>query len=572
MSSSAPQPLLEFKNWSVRFQAETPQEVVAVDDVQFKIYPGQTLGLVGESGSGKSMTALSAIQLLPNAATNSGDITWKGTDALPTLGVKDLQKLRARQIGMIFQEPLSSLNPVMRCGKQTSEPIRIHLGLNAKEAKAAAINWFARVGLRDPERIYRSYPHELSGGQRQRVMIAMALCTGPELLIADEPTTALDVTVQKGILELIQQLQAELNIAVLFISHDLGVIREITDQVLVMWQGKVVESGTVQSILDDPQHPYTRGLVACRPGIAGTRRRLPTVADFLERPEAEMSGFLATLEQSVTEQKKRREHLDTAPVCLEVNKLHVQYPKQKNWFGQVTAYHQAVADVSLVLKKGECLGVVGESGSGKTTLGKAIVRLVSIQQGQVFYQGKEISQLPESHFRAYRPKIQMVFQDPFSSLNPKLRIRDLLLEPLQVHAPHLGKSERKARVQEVLGQVDLDDSILDRFPKAFSGGQRQRIGIARALLFEPDLLICDESVSALDVSVQAQVLNLLKDLQEQYQFSLLFISHDLGVIRFIADRVLVMQEGRVVEQGDAEQIFNDPQQAYTQQLLEAVLR
>lgn len=572
MNPSTDQPLLEFRNWRVSFDTQPEQEVVAVDELSFKLFPGQSLGLVGESGSGKSITALSAIQLLPSTAKATGEIIWKGRQVLSSLDEAGLRELRARHIGMIFQEPLSSLNPLMRCGEQAAEPLRVHLGLDRKTAKATAKEWFTKVGLRDPERIYRSYPHQLSGGQRQRVMIAMALCVEPELLIADEPTTALDVTVQKGILELIQQLQKELGIAILFISHDLGVIREITDQVMVMWKGKVMEKGAVQEVLEAPQHPYTKGLVACRPGIAGARRRLPTVPDFLEKTPEEVAAFLAELEKKGNNTAERGQKLANAPLYLEANNLHIRYPKKKNWIGRVTEYHQAVQDVSLRLRRGMCLGVVGESGSGKTTLGKGLVRLVPLQSGEVVYQGIRINEMPEREFRTYRPKIQMVFQDPFSSLNPKMRIAELLDEPLRIHAAHLSQEERLARVSTVLERVNMEASVLERFPKAFSGGQRQRIGIARALLFEPEVLICDESVSALDVSVQAQVLNLLKDLQEEYQFAMLFISHDLGVIRFIADQVLVMQEGRIVEHGTAEQIFNAPQQIYTQQLLSAVLQ
>ena len=571
--SSSTELLLEFRNWRVCFQSGAENEVVAVNDLSFTLQQGESLGLVGESGSGKSITALSAIQLLPQAAEAQGEIIWKGEELLSTLPAADLQQLRARKIGMIFQEPLSSLNPLICCGHQLLEPLLAHLQLDKKAAEAAAKKWFSKVGLRDPERIFQSYPHQLSGGQRQRVMIAMALCTEPELLIADEPTTALDVTVQKGILELIQQLQQELGLAVLFISHDLGVIREITDKVLVMWKGQVVESGEVGQVLDHPQHPYTKGLVACRPGVAGGKHRLPTVPDFLDRQPEEVNTHLKALEEAARErQLERLEKLTHAPLCLEVEDLSVRYTKKRNWLGQVTDYHQAVDGVSLSLRQGECLGVVGESGSGKTTLGKALVRLVNLQAGKIAFAGQQIEGLSEREFRPLRPKIQMVFQDPFSSLNPKLTIEALLTEPLRIHAPHLNREARLQRVLEVLTQVGLDHSALERFPKAFSGGQRQRIGIARALLFEPEVLICDESVSALDVSVQAQVLNLLKRLQTTYEFSMIFISHDLGVIRFIADRVLVMQHGEVVEQGSAEQLFTAPQKEYTQALLSAVLR
>ena len=570
MHETKPTPLLEYRDWKVGFPTNEGQVQWAIQGLNFSLYPGASLGLVGESGSGKSLTALSAIQLLPSVATSQGEVIWKGTDSLTELPAETMRSLRARHIGMIFQEPLSSLNPLLRCGEQVAEVLRLHFNKSKKGAEQETKEWFAKVGLRDPDRIYKSYPHELSGGQRQRVMIAMALCSGPELLIADEPTTALDVTIQKEILSLIKGLQAELGIAILFISHDLGVIREVTDEVLVMWKGQVVEQGKVSEVLDNPQHPYTRGLVACRPSVSANRRRLPTVPDFLERSEEEITSFLASL--ATEEKADKGEKIKESPLVLSAEHLHVRYPKRKNWLGQIKEYHQAVQDISFQLRQGECLGVVGESGSGKTTLGKSLVRLVELQSGSIHYGSTPLHELSERDFRPLRPKLQMVFQDPFSSLNPKLRIRELLLEPLQLHAAHLDKSEREARVLEVLEQVNLDATVLERYPKAFSGGQRQRIGIARALLFEPEILICDESVSALDVSVQAQVLNLLKDLQDQYAFSMLFISHDLGVIRFIADRVLVMQEGQMIEQGSAEQIFQEPKQRYTQQLLAAVLQ
>ncbi|MEL6658083.1 MAG: ABC transporter ATP-binding protein [Bacteroidota bacterium] len=568
MQQPDPTPLLEYRDWQIGFPTAAGEEHKAVRDLNFSLAPGASLGLVGESGSGKSLTALSAIQLLPASAVAQGELIWKGEENLAITPEERLRALRARHIGMIFQEPLSSLNPLMVCGEQVAETLRLHFNKNAKLAEEETKVWFLKVGLREPDRIYQSFPHQLSGGQRQRVMIAMALCTGPELLIADEPTTALDVTVQKEILDLIKRLQAELGIAILFISHDLGVIREVTDEVLVMWKGQVVEQGQVSAVLDNPQHPYTQGLVACRPGVAGDRYRLPTVPDFLERSPEEIEEFLTSLQQ----QSESKEAVAEAPVVLSAQQVHVRYPKGRNWLGQVKEYHQAVKDVSFQLRRGECLGIVGESGSGKTTLGKSIVHLVPLQSGSVYFNEVALHELSEREFRPLRPDIQMIFQDPFSSLNPKLRIRDLLTEPLQLHAPDLNAQQREERVLEVLQQVKLAPDVLERYPKAFSGGQRQRIGIARALLFKPSILICDESVSALDVSVQAQVLNLLKDLQETYAFSMLFISHDLGVIRFIADRVLVMQEGQVVEQAPVATIFDQPQKAYTKQLLSAVLR
>lgn len=563
--------LLRFTQWTIGFSSANGDEKIAVEQLGFELGKGESLGVVGESGSGKTLTALSVMQLLPGSANAKGEIWWKGNTRLDQLSEPALNSIRGKEIGMIFQEPLSSLNPVMPCGEQIDEVLRKHLALDKKSAKQKTLEWLGKVELREPERIYRAYPHELSGGQRQRVMIAMALCAEPELLIADEPTTALDVTVQRAILDLIKRLQVELGIAILFISHDLGVIRGIADRVMVMQNGHKVEEAKVAQIFSNAQHPYTKGLLNCRATTSEQLRRLPTVQDFLSKNKQELSLFMDGLKLSEKEMIDRRDHLSSQEAIVEVTDLSVWYSAQRNWLGQTTEYVKAVDQVSFSLRRGECLGIVGESGSGKTTLGKAILSLLPIRSGGVVFEGHQLTSLSEQELRPLRPDLQMVFQDPFSSLNPKLTILQLLEEPLLIHDPNKTPAIRNNRILEVLEQVGLDETVLSRYPKAFSGGQRQRIGLARALLLRPKVLVCDESVSALDVSVQAQVLNLIKDLQDTYQFSLLFISHDLAVIRFIADRVLVMQKGKMVEIGTTDELFSAPKETYTRKLLDAVL-
>ncbi len=563
--------LLRFVNWTIGFSTDSGEEKLAVQQLDFSLNAGESLGIVGESGSGKTLTALSVMQLLPKKAQSRGEIWWKGDTRLDQLKGAGLNKIRGKQIGMIFQEPLSSLNPVMPCGEQIAEVLREHLSLDKKSARQRTLEWLGKVELQEPERIYRAYPHELSGGQRQRVMIAMALCAEPELLIADEPTTALDVTVQRAVLDLIKKLQAELGIAILFISHDLGVIREVADRVMVMQDGHKVEEADVATIFSAPEHSYTKGLLNCRANTRQQLRRLPTVQDFLSKDQKELSLFMEHLNLSEQELTDRREHLQTKETILNVVDLQVWYTAQKNWWGKTTEYVKAVDEVSFALRAGECLGIVGESGSGKTTLGKAILRLLPARSGEIWFDDHLLTNLNEHELRALRPDLQMVFQDPFSSLNPKFTIHQLLREPLLIHHRDQPSETHDARIVEVLHQVGLDETVLSRYPKDFSGGQRQRIGLARALLLRPKVLVCDESVSALDVSVQAQVLNLIKELQEAYEFSLLFISHDLAVVRFIADRVLVMQNGKMVEIAPTDELFKVPKQAYTRQLLDAVL-
>ncbi|MEZ4987525.1 MAG: ABC transporter ATP-binding protein [Saprospiraceae bacterium] len=564
-----PTPLVRFEDWTISFPSPEGR-FLAVESLNGVIFPGESVGIVGESGSGKTLTALSVMQLLPMTAQSEGKVLWDGATDLKTAAAPALRALRGKEVGMVFQEPLSSLNPVMKCGEQVAEVLRTHLGLDRRGARAATLEWFEKVQLTDVERIYNAWPHQLSGGQRQRVMIAMALCAKPRLLVADEPTTALDVTVQQAILELLAQLRAELGIAILFISHDLGVVRKICDRVWVMQHGKVVEHGKVAQVFLQPQHPYTKGLLACRPSVQTRQQRLLTVADFVSQTE---ESKLPASESEIREEavQARQATLANQPILLQAEYLRVVYATQRNWLGKVVATVNGLDDVSLYLRKGETLGVVGESGSGKTTLGKALLRLLPLQSGIIHFQGTDLAALSEKQLLPLRPRIQMVFQDPFSTLNPRMTIGEWLTEPLYVHFPEWTTATVKERVAGMLNRVGMDASALARYPKDFSGGQRQRIGIAAALLLAPEVLICDESVSALDVSVQAQVLNLLRDLQAESGFSMIFISHDMAVIRFLADRVMVMQKGKVVETGPADEVFLQPAHSYTQLLLNAVL-
>jgi peptide/nickel transport system ATP-binding protein len=556
--------ILEVKNLNVSFQ--TPKGVVpAAKDVSFELYAGQTLGLVGESGSGKSVTALSLMRLLPSANCSlSGELLLHDTvlpaavrlDELPEAAMR---KVRGRRIGMIFQEPMSSLNPVFRCGDQVAEAIRLHLQMNPTEAKELALQWFEKVKLPDPGRIYRSYPHQLSGGQKQRVMIAMAMCCNPALLIADEPTTALDVTVQKAVLDLIRDLQQDTGAACLFISHDLGVISEIAQQVAVMHEGQVVEKGAVAQMLTTPQHPYTKGLLACRPPLNRRLRRLPVISDFTGANE---TAPLDSNNLSREEELAKATAFTQNPPLLDVSGLSVQYS------GRPPV--QAVKNVDFQLYPGEVLGLVGESGCGKTTLGRALLRLTEAQSGTALFRGKDLLNLPPKQIQQVRKEVQMIFQDPYASLNPRFRIGQAIMEPMLLHGLCRNEEQGRANALNLLHTVGLSETQFDRFPHELSGGQRQRACIARALAVEPALLICDESVSALDVSVQAQVLNLLQQLREKRNLTMIFISHDLSVIRQISDRILVMKDGEIVESGFTAEVCSRPGSPYTQQLLEAV--
>ena len=557
---------LEIKNLKVFFGAE-PNLVRAVNGLSFDLEVGETLGIVGESGSGKSMTALAIMNLLPKAANwEEGEILFwaeeKEAIQLNTLPTNQRRQFNGGQFGMVFQEPMSSLNPVFTCGDQIAEMLRYHRKLSVKKSKAFTLTLFEKVRLPESERIYRSYPHQLSGGQKQRVMIAMALSCNPKIIICDEPTTALDVSIQKGILELLNELKEGGQTSFIFISHDLGVIAEVADRVLVMYQGEIVEAGTVSQIFTDPRHPYTRGLLACRPRLGMQENRLPVLADFMqEGKEGENIGG---------EVKKVTKLPKLDKLLLQVKKLKVWYPGEGNAFGRKAKPVKAVDGLSFDLHAGEILGVVGESGCGKTTLGKALVRLAPITGGAIFYKRKAVHLMEDKALRHLHKEVQMIFQDPYGSLNPRMSAGETLMEPLKTFRLSTDKKDRRRRAMELLDLVQLPAGSFDRYPHEFSGGQRQRVGIARALAVQPSLLICEESVSSLDVSIQAQILNLLLDLREELGLTYLFISHDLSVVKFFSDRLLVMKDGKIVEKGTPEDVYLAPKSAYTRMLIEAI--
>ncbi|RYY64227.1 MAG: ABC transporter ATP-binding protein, partial [Chitinophagaceae bacterium] len=518
----------------------------------------ELLALVGESGSGKSVTALSLLRLLPTAARVSGDLEFTddaGPVDLLQLSPRRLEALRGNRIAMIFQEPMTALNPVLTCGRQLMEVLQKHRKLSRAEARRAALEWMAKVRLPDPEAMLGRYPHQLSGGQKQRVMIAIALCCRPALLICDEPTTALDVTVQRSILALIRELQQELGMTVLFITHDLGVVAEIADRVAVLYQGSLLETGPTAERLARPDHPYTKALLACRPALHPRGQRLPVVADFLG------GGTAAAPPQPLPEPGTAK--------AVEIRDLVVRFPVRTNLWGKTVKSFTAVDVVSLDIFKGEVLGLVGESGCGKSTLGRTLLRLVTPASGTVRVGDRDLQHLSRAEVAAFRRDVQLVFQDPYSALNPKLTVGEALEEPLALRLG-MGLAERRKRARALLDLVGLPESAAGRHPHAFSGGQRQRIVIARALTLNPSLLVCDESVSALDVSVQAQVLNLLNDLRRELGLTLLFISHDLSVVRYMSDRIAVMQAGRIVELGTADDVYLHPKELYTRELLAAI--
>lgn len=543
----------------------------AVKGVSFNLAIGETLGIVGESGSGKSVTALSILKLIdqPPGKIEKGEIIFHDGDKKTNLldvPENQMHQYRGKHIAMIFQEPMTSLNPVMSCGDQVIEAILTHQDVSKAEAKNKVLALFDEVLLSDPERTYDKYPHEISGGQKQRVMIAMALSCNPDVLIADEPTTALDVTVQKSIIELLQGLKKKRRLSMIFISHDLGVIAQIADKVAVMYKGKIIEHGTCKEVLQNPKEPYTIGLLACRPPLDYKTKRLATVDDYLNK---EVEPFKEVRIQS-GETKKRLDDLVSKAPVLKVNGLKSYYPKTKNFFGKTTEYFKAVEDVSFDIYPGETLGLVGESGCGKSTLGRTLVKLMKPFSGSVEYDSVDVLNCPKGQLKALRKKMQIIFQDPYSSLNPRMTIGQAIVEPMQVHKLFKTDTQRREKAISLLEKVALKPEHFSRYPHQFSGGQRQRICIARALAVEPQFIICDESVSALDVSVQAAVINLLKDLQLEFNLTYLFISHDLAVVQYISDRILVMHEGKIVDRGTSEEIFKTSKNLYTRKLIDAI--
>jgi peptide/nickel transport system ATP-binding protein len=560
-------PLLSIENLSVGFESSTGT-TDAVKGISIQVNRGEIVALVGESGSGKSVTALSVLRLLPEppARYTSGRILFSDS-AQPVdmlqLPAKALQEIRGHKIAMVFQEPMTSLNPVMTCGAQVAEALLQHKKLPRAEAKNRAVEWFRQVQLPQPEALYYRYPHQLSGGQKQRVMIAMALCCNPALLICDEPTTALDVTVQNEILQLLKHLQQELQMGVIFITHDLGVVAQIADRMAIMYRGEIVEQNSTATLFKNPAHPYTKALIACRPALHPKGEPLPQVAQFMKEGHVQ-----TTPPESPKIETFSKPH--TRYVLVQVENLVVRYPAKTNLIGQPTAYSTAVNGVSFDIFKRETLGLVGESGCGKTTVGRTLLHLVAPSGGRILFDGVDSTALTKTGKKVFRKEVQLVFQDPYASLNPRLTVQDALAEPMRTLRLYPTEKERQRRIAELLDRVGLAASWRHRYPHQFSGGQRQRLVIARALAVAPRFLVCDESVSALDVSVQAQVLNLLNELKSDLDLTLLFISHDLSVVRYMSDRILVMKAGEIVESGDAEAVYQHPQSPYTRQLIAAV--
>jgi len=575
--------LLEVKNLVTEFKSDN-EFVKAVNDVSFTLHKGETIGIVGESGSGKSVTSLSIMQLIPNPPgfVSGGEILYhsknKGVVNFRSLPNEEMRSFRGNEVAMIFQEPMTSLNPVYTCGDQVMEVIILHQKISKSEAKQKTLQLFEQVQLPDPQRIFNVYPHQISGGQKQRVMIAMAMSCNPRVLIADEPTTALDVTVQKTILDLMLKLQSQSDMGIMFITHDLGVIAELADKVMVMYKGKVVEQGPVLEIFSNPKHPYTKSLLACRPPLDKRIMRLPVSADFMKTNadgnmieisnsvNEAINSVIITKEQRVSEHKE----LYSRAKILEIQNIKTYFPKSKTFFGKTIDYIKAVDDVSFDVYEGETLGLVGESGCGKTTLGRTILRLNEPTSGKIYFEQKDLLQVSPQDMRKLRKDMQIIFQDPYSSLNPRITIGEAIMEPMQVHNILSNNNQRKEKVYELLNKVGLTEKQFGRYPHEFSGGQRQRVCIARALSLNPKFIICDESVSALDVSVQAQVLNLLNDLKREFKFTYIFISHDLSVVKFMSDRMVVMNKGKIEEMGDADDIYLNPKSEYTKNLISSI--
>jgi peptide/nickel transport system ATP-binding protein len=549
--------VLIIKNLSISFG-----ENEVIHHISYQLNQNEILGIVGESGSGKSVSSLAILGLLPNKTSKiTGSIIYNDID-LTTLSSKAFQTIRGKKIAMIFQEPMSSLNPSMTCGKQVQEILLQHSNLSKEAAKTETLSLFEKVKLRDVERVYNVYPHEISGGQKQRVMIAMAISCKPDILIADEPTTALDVTVQKEIIKLLKDLQIETKMSVIFITHDLSLISEIAHRVLVMYQGEIVEQGEVSTIFKTPEHVYTKALINSRPSLKTRLKTLPTIQDYLNN---------TANNEIITSAQRQQKHeiLYSKPPLLEVINVEKEYISKSGWFTKPQSF-KAVNDVSFKLYEGETLGLVGESGCGKSTLGNAILQLDKATAGQILYEGVDITKLSNSEIKKLRKDIQIIFQDPYSSLNPRIPVGEAIMEPMIVHKLYNSDDERKEKTIEILNKVGLSEDYFNRYPHEFSGGQRQRIGIARTIALQPKLIVCDESVSALDISVQAQVLNLLNELKETFGFTYIFISHDLAVVKYMSDQLLVMNQGKIEELDDADRIYSAPKTIYTKKLIDAI--
>lgn len=556
-----PQNLLEVKNLTLSFGKKDLSSPV-LNEITFNIPKNKMVALVGESGSGKSVTSMAIIGLLPNTnCTVSGSI-YLEKNSLLNLKEKQLQKLRGKEIAMIFQEPMSALNPSITCGKQVAEILKLHLKVNTKEAQKETLSLFEKVKLPRPEQIYKSYPHQISGGQMQRVMIAMAIACKPKLLIADEPTTALDVTVQKEILTLLKKLQQETQMSMLFISHDLALVSEIADEVIVLYKGVIVEQGTTLNVFKNPSSSYTKALLAARPSFNVRLKKLPTIAALNN------NTFKA---EEITPLQRAQKHriIYTKAPLFEIKNISKTYLQNTSIFGKKSTL-KAVDEVSFKIFEGETVGLVGESGCGKSTLAKTLLKLEKPTQGTLFFEGKDITHLNKKEEQNLRKKIQLIFQDPFASLNPRITIGEAILEPMMVHKIEKNKTARIEKAKQLLEKVGLEADYYNRYPHQLSGGQRQRIGIARAIALNPKFIICDESVSALDISVQAQVLNLLNELKEDFGFTYLFISHDLSVVKYMADQLLVMNQGKIEELGDADEVYAHPQKAYTKKLIDSI--
>jgi len=555
-------PILIIKNLHVAFKTESGLNEVLCG-ISYNLYSDEILGIVGESGSGKSVASLAIMGLLPlkSGVTTLGEVMFNAENLIDC-SQKQLESIRGKKIAMIFQEPMSALNPSICCGKQVQEILLQHTNITTKEANKEVVRLFNAVKLPEPKKTYKKYPHEISGGQLQRVMIAMAIACKPEILIADEPTTALDVTVQKEIIALLKTLQKEFKMSVIFISHDLALVSEIADRVLVMYKGAIVEKGDTKSVFKNPQKEYTKALIGARPRLKSRLKKLPTISDFL-------SGIIPKALITKTARKEKHKNIYSSAPLLEVINIEKTYYSKASFFGTKTAL-KAVDNVSFKVYSGETLGLVGESGCGKSTLGKAILQLDKATAGTLKYKGDDVTNLSKKALRTLRKEIQIIFQDPYASLNPRLTVGMAIMEPMKVHGLFSSDNERKARTIEILEKVGLEAAHFDRYPHEFSGGQRQRIGIARTIAVQPQLIICDESVSALDISVQAQVLNLLNTLKEDYGFTYIFISHDLSVVKFMSDQLMVMNKGKIEEIGEADSIYESPQKEYTKTLIEAI--